>query len=180
MDLKAPRYAAFADLRVYCERVASAVGLASIEIFGYTNPATRGYAVELGLALQLTNILRDVATDAARGRLYLPQQDLARFGVGEADVMAVARGEAGQGPGLTALLAFEAGRAREHYGRAGALLPAEDRRSMVSAEVMGAIYRAILEQFARRGHPVTRERVGLSRPRKAWIVLRTLLETYTA
>ena len=81
MDLTPRRYATFADLRVYGERVASAVGLASIEIFGYTQPATRQYAVDLGLALQLTNILRDVAADAPRGRLYLPLEDLARFGV---------------------------------------------------------------------------------------------------
>ena len=114
MDLEAVRYRTYDDLKVYCRRVASAVGLASVEIFGYDDPATRDFAVELGLALQLTNILRDVASDAARGRLYLPLDDLARFGLTEADAMeAVAR----PGPAAGAfaeLLRFEADRAREH------------------------------------------------------------------
>ena len=91
MDLTTRRYASFAELRVYCERVASAVGLASIEIFGYVDPRSREYAVELGLALQLTNILRDIASDAARDRVYLPLEDLERFGVGEAALLAAAR-----------------------------------------------------------------------------------------
>ncbi len=118
MDLTTSRYATLADLTVYCRRVASAVGLATIEIFGYTNPKTRDYAVELGLALQLTNILRDVGGDAVQGRIYLPLEDLARFGVSESALLAAAKGSAARPEGLGALLAFEADRAREHYGRA--------------------------------------------------------------
>ncbi len=175
MDLTTRRYQSFADLRGYCERVASAVGLASIEIFGYRDPATRRYAVELGLALQLTNILRDIAPDLERGRLYLPLEDLARFGVGEGEIRAqCARPAPARSPGLQALLAFEADRARQHYAAAKAALPAVDRRSMLAAEIMGAVYRALLEEWERRGHPIGGPRVALSKPRKAWIALRTV------
>ncbi len=176
MDLETRRYATFADLRLYCERVASAVGLASIEIFGYRDPATRDYAVELGLALQLTNILRDVATDAARGRLYLPLEDLAHFGVAEAEVMSA---RAPRGGALLGLLDFEADRARAHYERAARLLPAADRRSMMSAEIMGAIYRAILDAIVRRRFPLG-PRVRLSTPRKVWVALRTVARVVTS
>lgn len=179
MDLTTTRYASFEDLRLYCRRVASAVGLATIEVFGYSQPATRDYAVELGLALQLTNILRDVAVDSARGRLYLPLEDLARFGVGESELLGAAAGGA-RSPAVTALLAFQADRARGHYQRARALLPAEDRRAMVSAEIMGAIYRALLEEIVRRGYPLAGPRVALSRPRKAWIALGVLVRSWGA
>jgi phytoene synthase len=179
MDLGTRRYPTFADLRVYCERVASAVGLASIEIFGYDDPATRGYAVELGLALQLTNILRDVGPDAARDRLYLPLEDLARFGVAEEGLLAAAR-EPGRGrpEGTDALLAFEADRARSHYAAAAAALPAADRRSMLPAEIMGAIYRAVLEEWVLRGHPVGGPRTTLGKPRRIWLALRTIPRVY--
>jgi phytoene synthase len=175
MDLTMSRYATFADLRVYCERVASAVGLASIEIFGYDDPRTREYAVELGLALQLTNILRDVAADAARDRVYLPLEDLARFGVTEEELLAATRGPgAPRAVGLDRLLAFETDRARSHYAAAASRLPAGDRRSMQAAEIMGAIYREVLEEWARRGHPVGGARVQLGKPRKIAIALRTV------
>lgn len=173
MDLAVSRYPTFADLRVYCERVASSVGLASIEIFEYENPATRQYAVELGLALQLTNILRDIGADAARGRLYIPLEDLERFGVAEEEIMAPAS-DGPPGPRVSALLRFQGDRAREQHERAGALLAAEDRRAMRPARIMGALYREILDELARRGYPLM-ERVRLSRPRKAWIALRVLL-----
>jgi phytoene synthase len=176
MDLTTTRYATFTELRVYCERVASAVGLASIEIFGYDDPRTREYAVELGMALQLTNILRDVAPDAARDRLYLPLEDLARFGVSEADLVAFARDPARPRPArLHELLAFEAERARSHFAAAARLLPERDRRSMLAAEIMGGIYRAVLEAWAGRGFPVGGARIALSKPRKLWIAARTLL-----
>ncbi|HEY7924773.1 MAG TPA: presqualene diphosphate synthase HpnD [Vicinamibacteria bacterium] len=175
MDLTTRRYATFADLRVYCERVASAVGLASIEIFGYDAPGTRDYAIELGLALQLTNILRDIAQDARRDRIYLPLEDLARFGVSEAELLAaVDDPRALRSPGLRGLLAFEAERARSHYAAAARALPERDRHAMRAAEIMGAVYRAVLEEWARRGHPVAGPRVQLSKPRKLWIALRTL------
>ncbi len=179
MDLTESRYATRDDLRLYCERVASAVGLASIEIFGYSNPRTREYALELGLALQLTNVLRDVAADAARDRLYLPLEDLARFGVAEADLLAAARDHGASRPaGIEALLTFEADRARSHYEAAAVCLPPEDRRSMLAAQIMGSIYRTLLDEMARRGHPIGGERVRLGRPRKAWIALRTAARVY--
>ncbi len=172
MDLTTTRYARFGDLRVYCERVASAVGLASIEIFGYREPGTRDYAVELGLALQLTNILRDVAADAARDRIYIPLEDLARFGVSEEALLAAARDGASSSSSFRALMDFQAARARSHYERAAALLPPADRRSMASAEIMAAVYRATLERLSSLGFPL-RPRVRLARWRRAWIALRT-------
>ena len=179
MDLSTRRYATFADLRVYCERVASAVGLASIEIFEYEDPRTREYAVELGLALQLTNILRDVATDAVRDRIYLPLEDLRRFEVAEDEILALAREPRTPRPaGLDRLLAFEAERARSHYAAAAERLPERDRRSMLPAEIMAAIYRAVLEEWARRGYPVGGRRVQLGRMRKLWLVLRTIPRVY--
>jgi phytoene synthase len=173
MDLTTRRYATFAELRLYCERVASAVGLASIEIFGYRDPRTRDYAVELGLALQLTNILRDIGPDAARDRIYLPLEDLARFDVTENGLLAAAKGQA-RPAGLDGLLAFEAERARSHYAAAAERLSEADRRSMLPAEIMGAVYRALLEEWIARGFPVSGPRVALGRPRKVWIALRTI------
>jgi phytoene synthase len=175
MDLHTRRYASFVELRGYCERVASAVGLATIEIFGYDDPRTREYAVELGLALQLTNILRDIAQDAARDRIYLPLEDLARFGVSETELVAAAADPRSPRPaGLAGLLAFEAERARSHYAAAARALPQRDRHSMRAAEIMGAVYRALLEEWVRRGHPLGGPRVQLSKPRKLWIALATL------
>jgi phytoene synthase len=179
MDLADRRYETWSDLRLYCERVASAVGLASIEIFGYEDPRTRRYAVELGLALQLTNILRDLAADLERGRLYLPLEDLSRFGVSEDELRGEGRRPAApRSSGLERLLAFEADRARERYSAAAALLPVCDRRSMLAAEIMAAVYRALLEEWCRRGHPVGGPRLSLSKPRKAWIALRTIPRVY--
>jgi len=179
MDLAITRYRSFEDLRGYCSKVASAVGLASIEVFGYTHPQTREYAVELGLALQLTNILRDVPHDARRGRLYLPLEDLKRFGVSEEELMnAPSLSASGRSKEATALLAFEAERAREHYERARLLLPPEDRRAMLCAEIMGAIYRSLLEELVQRGYPWTEPALRLSRLKKARIVVRTLWRSY--
>jgi 15-cis-phytoene synthase len=175
MDLSPRRYATFADLRGYCEKVASAVGLASIEIFEYKSPATRAYAVELGVALQMTNILRDIDADASRGRLYLPLEDLARFEVAESELLE--GGVTARRPEVIALLRFEADRARQHYARAAALLPAEDLRAMASAEVMAAVYRELLEELGRRSFPVG-PRLRLSTARKLWIAARAVARTY--
>jgi phytoene synthase len=172
MDLTTTRYRTFEELSVYCRRVASAVGLAAIEVFGYRNPATRDYARELGLALQLTNILRDVAPDAARGRLYVPLDDLDRFSVSATELLAAVDG----GPrtaGIDALLAFQGGRARDRYARARELLPPEDRRAMLPAEIMAATYHAVLRALARRGYPLAGPRLRLSTPRKIWIAALT-------
>jgi 15-cis-phytoene synthase len=172
-DLAGARFATFAELRAYCERVASAVGLASIEIFGYTDPAARHYAIELGIALQLTNILRDLASDAQRGRLYLPTEDLGRFGL-EPDAFVRRAAEGGRAPvDWAPLLGFELERAREHYASARAALPAADRRSLASAEIMHAVYRALLETLAARSFPLT-PRVRLPKLRRAWIAAATL------
>jgi 15-cis-phytoene synthase len=175
MDLTIKRYRTFPELEVYCHRVASAVGLACIEIFGYKNPKTKEYAGQLGLALQLTNILRDVGTDATRGRLYVPLEDLERFRVEEAQLL----GGSGRTRELGDLLSYEGERARDYYRRARALLPPEDRRSMLSAEIMRAIYQEILDALARRGYPLG-PRLRLSPRKKAWLALRTLVEVYAA
>jgi 15-cis-phytoene synthase len=167
MDVTRRTWATFGDLRQYCLRVASAVGLVCIEIFGYRNAACRQYAVDLGIALQLTNILRDLGKDLRAGRLYLPQEDLARFGVTEEQL------RLGQdGPAVRALLAFQAGRAHEYFERAAAELPRDDARSLVAARIMGAIYQALLHRIEQGGFAVFGAPLRLSRWRKAGVALR--------
>ncbi|MGH7914181.1 MAG: presqualene diphosphate synthase HpnD [Candidatus Binataceae bacterium] len=168
MDLGHTRYATFAELRLYCYRVASAVGLVCIEIFGYGNPRTREYAENLGIAFQLTNIIRDLSEDAARGRIYVPMEDLASFGVTENDIL---RGV--DNLELRRLLEFEVERARSFYALAEQALPAEDRAAMVCAEAMRSIYRALLERIASKGCGVVGRRHRLSTPRKLYLVGRT-------
>ncbi len=168
MDLERTRYATFEELRLYCYRVASAVGLVCIEIFGYRNPRTRRYAEQLGIAFQLTNIIRDVSEDAARGRIYLPLEDLKSFGVGEDDLL---RGI--DGLRVRRLMEFEVERARSHYVEAQRALAAEDRAAMLCAEAMCSIYRALLEQIARREFHVLGRRHHLSAARKLYLVGRT-------
>jgi 15-cis-phytoene synthase len=175
MDIGSARYETFADLYEYCIRVASAVGLMCLEIFGYEDAKARQYATDLGVALQLTNILRDVPEDLARGRVYIPQEDLRRFGVSEEDLRreAKAAGRGVQSAAVRAVLRHQAERAREYYARAAASLPAGDARRLVAAQIMGAIYFAILLEIERRGYDVFSERVRLPRPRRALIALRT-------
>jgi phytoene synthase len=170
MDLDTVRYADFKALHLYCYRVASVVGLLSAEIFGYTDRHTLKYAHDLGLALQLTNIIRDVGEDARRGRIYLPQDELARFGVSEADIL---RGR--DSDGFQALMAFQIARAREHYDRALAQLPACDRRKQVAGLIMAAIYRTTLEEIVKDGCRVLTHRLALPPLRKLWIAGRTWL-----
>jgi phytoene synthase len=175
MDLGSRRYETFADLYEYCIRVASAVGLMCVEIFGYRDPRARDYATELGVALQLTNILRDVPGDLAQGRLYLPLQDLRRHGVSEADLhREISRAGGGvQSPAVKALLASTARRAREYYARADAALPRGDRRRLVAAEIMGAIYRGLLDRIEARDYDVFTTIVRIPRPRRALIAAGT-------
>ena len=164
MDLRYARYPTFDALAEYCRRVASTVGLICVEIFGYRDPATREYAVNLGMALQLTNIIRDVAVDLQNGRVYLPEEDLERFGVREEQL------RAGQvTPGIRSLLAHQCGRARDYYRRAAASLPRRDARSLVAAEIMGAIYYEILRRIERAGYDVFSRRIRVPRPRRALI-----------
>jgi phytoene synthase len=142
MDLGNVRYNTFEELRVYCYRVASAVGLVSIEIFGYRNPASRDYAIQLGFALQMTNIIRDVGKDLGNGRIYLPREDMTRFGYSESDLEERKYNEA-----FVRLMEFEAERATEFFSKAASLLPREDRRSMVAAEIMASVYRTLLRRM---------------------------------
>jgi phytoene synthase len=169
MDLDIKRYETIEQLDIYCYRVASVVGLLSIQIFGYQNPACRDYAVHLGKALQLTNILRDVRTDAERGRIYLPLTELARFEVREEEIMGFVYSER-----FRALAAATAERARNFYRLARQTLPPEDRRSMVAAELMGSVYWRLLRKLERRhfdvfGPTPTR----LSKGQKLLLILRT-------
>ena len=170
MDLEKTRYLDFAELEVYCDRVAGVVGLMSAEIFGYELPETRDYARDLGIAFQLTNIVRDVGEDARRGRIYLPQEDLARFGVQVSDVI-----KARATPAFAELMAFEVNRAREWYGRALAKLPARDRRAQRAGLAMAAIYQTLLEEIARDGYRVLDRRIALTPVRKLWIATRAAL-----
>ena len=171
MDLTPRRYATFADLRLYCYRVASAVGLVSIEIFGYRNPGCREYAESLGLALQLTNILRDIGEDYANGqRIYLPTEELERFAYSEEDI---ARQH--YSPAFLALANFQADRAFAYFKEAAERLPKEDRKSMIAAEIMAGIYSGILWKMKRDGFRVLSKRYRLSRWEKMAIVLRVLV-----
>ncbi len=164
MDLDQTRYADYRALRLYCHRVAGVVGEVSAQIFGYTDRATLKYAALLGLAFQLTNIIRDVGEDARRGRIYLPQDELQAYGVSEADVLAGRESEA-----FTRLMAFQYQRAIATYEQALARLPAVDRRSQRPGLVMAAIYRSLLEEIRRDGFHVLRHRLALPPLRKMWI-----------
>ena len=170
MDMDHPTYETFEELRPYCYRVASAVGLCCIEIFGYSDPRTREYAVNLGIALQLTNILRDVQADARVGRVYLPQADLRRFGV-TADDLAAGR----YTPQFVQLMTFEAARARDYYQRAWAARPAADARRLFAAEIMGRTYFALLRAIETRRFDVFGGRVALPARSRVAIALRCWL-----
>ena len=157
------------ELRLYCYRVASAVGLMCVEIFGYTPSqveAVRRYAIDLGIALQLTNILRDVAEDAARGRIYLPADELAAFGVKEAELTAGTRS-----PAFLKLMQFQASRARSHYQRARAAISPYERSKLVIAEIMGDIYYALLEEIEARDFDVFAGKTTVRRRDKMRIAL---------
>lgn len=167
MDLTVRRYQTREDLDLYCYRVASVVGLLSIEIFGYRDPGCRAYAIALGKALQLTNILRDVGSDAARRRIYLPQSDLRQFGVREEEIL-----EGRYSDRFAALAGDTASRARSYYRLARETLPACDRRSMVAAELMAAVYWRLLRKLERNGFRVLGSRpAGLSKPHKLALIL---------
>jgi phytoene synthase len=168
MDLEQTRYVDFPALELYCHRVAGVVGLLSAEIFGYSEAQTRGYARDLGIAFQLTNICRDVGEDARRGRVYLPQDDLARFGVAPSSLA-----RADHSDGFRKLMAFEVDRAQQWYGRALAQLPAVDRKAQRTGLIMAAIYRTLLDEIARDGYQVLDRRTSLTPLRKLWIAWKT-------
>lgn len=161
MDLEPLRFETAEDLRRYCYRVASAVGLVSIEIFGYSDSRSREYAEQLGYALQWTNILRDVGEDAAEGKIFLPREDLRRFGLDEEDLL-------GRNPDPASfgrLMKHETRVARDFYVAAEAALPEADRKSMRSAELMKRIYHGILDEMEADGYRVFEKRYRLSKPR---------------
>lgn len=168
MDVTPRRFESFEDLRQYCLRVASAVGLVCIEIFGYRNAACRQYAIDLGIALQLTNILRDLGKDLRAGRLYLPHEDLRACGVDESELRACLPSEA-----VMTLLRRHAARAREYFGRARRELPSEDTRSLVAARIMGVVYETLLDRIEMGGFDVFGDPVRLRRAHKAALALRT-------
>jgi phytoene synthase len=173
MDFNVKRYENFEQLELYCYRVASVVGLLSIEIFGYQNPACRDYAVYLGKALQLTNILRDVRADAERGRIYLPLADLRKFGVTPDEILQFRYSDR-----YCRLAEHIAGCAKNFYRLAQKTLPAEDRRSMVAAELMGSVYWQLLQKLERQRFNVFGEqttRLGTSQ--KSFLILRTWLRS---
>jgi phytoene synthase len=166
-DLDGRTYRTLEELVPYCQCVASAVGLCCIEIFGYSDPGTREYAINLGIALQLTNIIRDVGADIRIGRVYLPQDDLAMFGVTVDDLR-----QARMTDGFVKLMAHEAERAKAFYQKAWAAFPSADARSLVAAEIMGRIYRALLGEIEARGFAVFGERITVPARRKVGIALR--------
>ena len=168
MDLTHHRYNDFESLKLYCHRVAGVVGQLSAGIFGYTNPKTLEYAEQLGLAFQMTNIIRDVGEDARRDRIYLPQDDLQRFGVSTTDILA-----ARHSPAFQQLMAFQAERAKSLYGAAFGALSPEDRLPQRPGLIMSAIYRALLNEIERDGFQVLTQRISLTPMRKLWIAWRT-------
>ena len=170
MDVGNVRYQTFDDLRLYCYRVASAVGLVSIEIFGYRNAACRDYAIQLGLALQMTNIIRDVGKDLSNGRIYLPQEDLAQFSYSESDLRARRYNDA-----FERLMQFESDRAEDFFSRAAAALPREDRRSMIAAEIMASVYHTLLRRMKKDRFRVFDKEYRLSKLQKSRRVAGQLL-----
>jgi phytoene synthase len=171
MDLTQRRYPDFAALRLYCHRAASVVGLLSAEIFGYRHPDTLKYAENLGLAFQLTNIIRDVGEDARRDRVYLPLDELARYDVSVADIM-----HARESDGFRQLMEFQIERALGYYRDAYALLPAVDRKPQRAGLVMAAIYRTLLAEIRADGSKVLTRRTSLTPLRKLWIAWRTWIK----
>ncbi len=173
MDLSTLRYPTFQELRVYCYRVASAVGLVSIEIFGYRDPRCKQYAIELGLALQMTNIIRDVGKDLQSGRIYLPQEDLARFHYSETELRQRQYNER-----FVQLMDFQARRARQFFANAALALPAEDRKAMAPAEIMGSVYRGLLRRIELDKFRVFGKEYRLSKMEKAGRIAAQLFKSF--
>jgi len=171
MDLTQHTYADFNALQLYCYRVASVVGLLAAEIFGYTDRQTLKYAHDLGIAFQLTNIIRDVGEDARRGRIYLPLDELEQFGVHTGDIL-----DAKESAGFHQLMQFQVERAQRFYQQAFEQLPAADRKAQRTGLIMAAIYRATLEEVVASGCHVLKERVSLTPSRKLWLAYKTWLK----
>jgi phytoene synthase len=168
MDLDQTRYLDYPNLRKYCWHAAGVVGILSASIFGATTPATLEYAEKLGLAFQLTNIIRDVGEDARKGRIYLPVNELQQFGVTAADLL-----NARHTDKFEALMKFQADRAHATYEEAFALLPAQDRRAQRPGLMMAAIYRTLLREIEADGFHVLNQRISLTPLRKLWLAWKT-------
>ena len=171
MDLTQNRYPDFDQLQLYCHRVAGVVGLLSARIFGYQDARTEAYAHDLGLAFQLTNIIRDVGEDARRNRIYLPLDELARFDVSETDIL-----HGRETGNFSQLMAFQGERANQYYAKAFAELPAVDRKSQRTGLIMAAIYHTVLDEVRQDGYHVLNQRISLTPLRKLWIACRTWLK----
>jgi len=168
MDIDQARYADFKSLQLYCYRVASVVGLLSIEIFGYSDRKTQKYAHDLGIAFQLTNIIRDVGEDARRNRIYLPMEELQQFDVTAADILNSKETE-----NFQKLMAFQIERAQRYYQQALEHLPKVDRKAQRTGLIMTAIYRATLQEVTNSGCHVLKERISLGTGYKLWLALKT-------
>jgi len=168
MDLDQSRYLDYPNLKKYCWHVAGVVGILSASIFGVTNPQTLRYAEALGLAFQLTNIIRDVGEDARKGRIYLPINELQQFNVTAADLLNARHNEK-----FEALMKFQADRAQKLYDEAFALLPQEDRRAQRPGLMMAAIYRTLLDEVERDGFHVLNQKISLTPLRKLWLAWKT-------
>lgn len=171
MDLNQTRYLDYAGLQRYCWHVASVVGILSAGIFGVRNPQTYAYAEKLGLAFQLTNIIRDVGDDARKGRIYLPVSELQQFGVTAADILNARHNE-----NFEKLMRFQAERAHRCYEEAFALLPQEDRRAQRPGLIMASIYRALLQEIEHDGFRVLNQRISLTPIRKLWLAWKTYVK----
>ena len=170
MDITKFRYATFEELSEYCYRVASAVGLICIEIFGYDNPCARQHAIDLGLAMQLTNILRDVDEDLERDRLYIPGEDLARFGCSEEDILLRRTGE-----GFREMMRFQVERARDYFQRGRQLLPLLSPRSRTCPAMLHSLYSRLLDRIEAAEYNVFGERISLSTPEKLGLLAKLWL-----
>ncbi len=166
MDLQQKRYLNFDDLQLYCYRVASTVGLMCIEIFGYKNKSAKEFAVNLGMALQLTNILRDVKVDAENGRIYIPQSDLAKFNYSENDLMNNSYNE-----NFVSLMKFESDRAKNYFRKANENLDLEDKPSMFAARAMQHIYYKLLQKIEEKNYDVFKEKIKVSKIDKVGIAV---------
>ncbi len=173
MDLTISRYETFEDLATYCYRVASVVGLISIQIMGYTDQRARDYAIDLGLAMQLTNILRDIREDAERGRIYIPQEDLRRFGYTEEDLLAGTVNDQ-----FRSLMEFEVARAREYFERGKRLIKLLPVRTRAFPAVLGGLYGRVLDRIEARNYNVFEGRVGLSTREKVGLAVRLWIQSY--
>ena len=171
MDLQQTRYLDFTGLSLYCYRVASVVGLLAAGIFGYRDAQTEKYAHDLGMAFQLTNIIRDVGEDARRGRIYLPIDELKQFNVPAADIL-----NARYSDNFTALMQFQYQRAERYYQDALAHLPACDRKSQRPGLIMAAIYRTLLEEIRAENFQVLHQRISLPPTRKLWLAAKTWIK----